>query len=181
MYLSRLLGVMVLVAAGAVPVGADIFVWRDTSGVSHYTNDLANVPPEYRAEAMTVAKDWARAEPAPEPIAIPAAATVTAEPDAATPARDGYEAAYRAGLRAARLGEATSGGAPTGVGSRAPSVDAQSGAAGDRGVPLLVERQQTRATKRDTSGEDDSRSRVPASPSSPFLQGPAGPPPISDR
>ena len=76
MHLTRLLGVIVLIAAGSGPARADIFVWRDAAGVSHYTNDLANVPPEYRAEAMTVAKDWTRAAPPPEPVAMPAAATV---------------------------------------------------------------------------------------------------------
>ncbi|MGH7819979.1 MAG: DUF4124 domain-containing protein, partial [Candidatus Binatia bacterium] len=52
----------------AAPASGDIYVWRDRAGVSHYTNDLANVPPEFRATAITVAKDWVRAEPAPEPI-----------------------------------------------------------------------------------------------------------------
>jgi hypothetical protein len=147
MDLSRLLGVIVLFAAGSGPASADIFVWRDPSGVSHYTNDLANVPPEYRAEAMTVAKDRARAEP----VAMPAAATVAADPGGVPPARDGYGAAYLAGLRAAGRGEPATGG------------------------------HQTRGTERDASGENDPRNRVSAAPSLPFLQSPAGPPPIPDR
>ena len=113
MRLTRLLGVALIVAGVCGPSEADILVWRDNSGVSHYTNDLSNVPPEYRAEAMTVAKDWARAEPPPEPVAMPAAATVAADSGAALPARDGYEAAFLAGLRAAGLGESTSGSPPS--------------------------------------------------------------------
>jgi hypothetical protein len=174
MHLSRLLGMIVLVAAGSGPASADILVWRDTAGVSHYTNDLANVPPEYRAEAMTVAKDWARAEPPPEPVAMPVAATVAAEPGAAQPARDGYEAAYLAGLRAAGLGQSTSGAPPASMGSVVPSAETQpqNAAVADRLAPVLVERHQARAPD---------EPRVSTVPSSPPLQGPAGPPPISDR
>jgi hypothetical protein len=183
MYLSRLLGVIVLVAAGTRPASADIFVWRDASGVSHYTNDLANVPPEYRTEAMTVAKDWARAEPPPAPAAMPVAATVGGDPSAVSPARDGYEAAYLAGLRAARLGGPPSSGSAASIGSVGSSAEnqPQSGATGDRLAPNLIERYTTRRTKRDAGGEDDARNPVSAVPSFPFLQGPVGPPAIPDR
>ena len=83
MSLTRWLGVAVIVAGVSEPAMADILVWRDRAGISHYTNDIANVPPEYRAEAMTVAKDWARAQPPPEPVPVPAA-VVTTDPAAAT-------------------------------------------------------------------------------------------------
>ncbi len=183
MNLGRLLGMIVLVAAGSGPASADILVWRDASGVSHYTNDLANVPPEYRAEAMTVAKDWARAEPPPEPVAKPAAATVAADSGAALPARDGYDAAFLAGFRAAGPPESTSGGAPASVGSVGPNaeIQPQNRAAADRLAPALAERYQTRAVERDASRDEEPRNRVSAAPSSPIQQGPAGPPPISDR
>lgn len=53
----------------AVPLRADILEWQDSSGVHHYTNQLSSVPEEYRAEVATIARDWPRAEPPPEPIA----------------------------------------------------------------------------------------------------------------
>jgi hypothetical protein len=68
MRLIRWLGVMAIVGV-TPPARADILVWRDSAGISHYTNDLANVPPEYRDDAMTVAKDWAHAASPPEPAA----------------------------------------------------------------------------------------------------------------
>jgi hypothetical protein len=183
MNLGRLLGVIVFVAAGSGPARADILVWRDASGVSHYTNDLSNVPPEYRAEAMTVAKDWARAEPPPEPVAMPAAATVAADSGAALPARDGYEAAFLAGFRAAGLGESTSGSPPASGSSVRPNaeIQPQNRAAADRVTQVLTERHQSRAIERDASGDEDARSRVSAAPPSSLLQGPARPPPASDR
>jgi hypothetical protein len=182
MNLGRLLGVIAFVVAGSGPARADILVWRDASGVSHYTNDLANVPPEYRAEAITVAKDWARAAPPPEPVAMPAAATVAKGSGAPLPARDGYEAAFLAGFRAAGVGESTSGGPPASGGSVSPNaeIQPQNRAAADRVTQILAERYQSRAIEGAASGDEDARSRVSAAPSSPFLQGPPRPP-SSDR
>src|SRR5262245_37227092 len=160
MNLGRLLGVIAFVAAGSGPARADILVWRDASGVSHYTNDLANVPPEYRAEAMTVAKDWARAEPPPEPVAAkPASATVAADSGAALPAADSYEAAFLAGFRAAGLGESISGSTPASVGAVGSNAatEPQSRAAADRVAPAMADRYQPRAIQRDTSGDEDAR------------------------
>jgi len=183
MHLTRLLGVIVLIAAGSGPARADIFVWRDAAGVSHYTNDLTNVPPEYRAEAMTVAKDWARAAPPPEPVVMPAAATVAVYPGALPTARDGYEAAYLAGFRAGKHGEPASGSPPASAGSVAQNeeVPPQSGVVADRLVPVLVDRHQSRAPQRDASRDDDLRDRFSPSEPSPFLQGLAGSPPVSTR
>jgi hypothetical protein len=114
---------------------------------------------------------------------MPAAATVAADPGGVPPARDGYGAAYLAGLRAAGLGETATGGAAGRVGSVGSSAEIQppGGTAGDRLAPILLERHQTRGTERDASGENDPRNRVSAAPSLPFLQSPAGPPPIPDR
>ena len=183
MHLTRLLGVIVLIAAGSGPARADIFVWRDAAGVSHYTNDLTNVPPEYRAEAMTVAKDWARAAPPPEPVVMPAAATVAVYPGALPTARDGFEAAYLAGFRAGKHGEPASGSPPASAGSVAQNeeVPPQRGVVADRLVPVLVDRHQSRAPQRDASRDDDLRDRFSPSEPSPFLQGPAGSPPVSTR
>jgi len=138
MSLTRWLGVAVIVAGVSAPAMADILVWRDRAGISHYTNDIANVPPEYRADAMTVAKDWARTQPAPEPAPVPAAA-VAADPATAT-AHGGYDEAYRAGFRA---GEQSSE-----PGSNTGSV---------------------------------AQNAVAPPQRAPFIQGPAGPPPVTER
>jgi uncharacterized protein DUF4124 len=184
MRLTRLLGVALIVAGVCAPAEADILVWRDNSGVSHYTNDLANVPPEYRAEAMTVAKDWARAQPAtaPAPEPAPVAATVGADPGAA-PARDGYEAAYVAGFRAGEEAEPPAAGA---VGSVVQNVEVQpqSGVVADRliPVPVIVEHHRSRAPRRqEDRDQEDVRDRLPPAQRAPYLQGPAGPPPVSER
>jgi hypothetical protein len=100
-------------AASSLPAAADIYVWRDRYGVSHYTNDLANIPAEYRESAYPVARDWPRPPPPPEPVEPPAAPTATPEPRVAAPeeepqAQSGlFEAGYLAGLRAAEAAGAT--------------------------------------------------------------------------
>jgi Domain of unknown function (DUF4124) len=183
MSLTRWLGVALLVAGIGGPAMADILVWRDKSGVSHYTNDIANVPPEYRAEAMTVAKDWARAQPAPEPA--PVAATVATDNPAGAAAHESYESAYRAGFRAGEQGEPAA--SPAGsVGSVVQNVEVQpqSGVVADRlvPVPVIVERHRSRGSRRDEDrDQDEARDRLPPAQRAPFLQGPAGPPPISER
>lgn len=80
MKLPPVLVVVVLLAGAASRGEADIYVWRDSAGVSHYTNALENVPPEYRRNTIIVAKDWARAEPPPlpEPVAAPQPAVAPA-------------------------------------------------------------------------------------------------------
>src|SRR5437762_11038565 len=144
---TRWLGVILVFAGASASVAADIYVWRDTSGVSHYTTDIENVPPEFRSEAIKVVKEWARAEPAPEAVAAPIPAAVAVDP-AAAPARDAYDAAYRAGFRAGERGEAPASTASN-VGSVTQNVEVQpqSGAVADRliPVPVLVERHRERA------------------------------------
>ena len=107
--------------ATVVPARGDIWVWRDRMGVSHYTNALENVPAEYRASAMTVAKDWERAEPPPEPQPAPEPQKATAPEPAAAPEAapaasgtqstlesvDAFAEGMRAGLRAAEAASAT--------------------------------------------------------------------------
>ena len=180
MRLTRWLGVALIVSAASSAAVADILVWRDNSGVSHYTNDIANVPPEYRAEAMTVAKDWARAQPAPE-VAPVAATTVSADPGAA---RDGYDAAYLAGFRAAEQGSPPANAAGN-LGSVMQNVEVepQSGVVADRlvPVPVIVDRRRQRAARRDEDRDVTDRDSLPPAQRAPYLQGPAGPPPISDR
>jgi hypothetical protein len=181
MRLTRWLSVLAIVAATS-PAAADILVWRDSAGISHYTNDLANVPVEYRKDAMTVAKDWARAAPPPEPAApVPAAAVV----DDGRASREAYDAAYTAGRRA---GDADGSAQASNVGSVVQNVQVEPAAPGvvDRlvPVPVLVERRAGRAPARDRDRDEDSRdarNNFPPASRAPYLQGPAGPPPISDR
>jgi len=95
----RLTGLLagIAILGTASSVGADIYVWHDAVGVGHYTNDLANVPPEFRDEAQTVARDWVRAEP-PAEIPLPAASDPVPPLSAAW--GDVYEAGYHDGFRA---------------------------------------------------------------------------------
>ena len=44
-----------------------IYGWRDDRGVTHYTNDLTEVPDAYRERVTTLIKDWAAPESPPEP------------------------------------------------------------------------------------------------------------------
>jgi hypothetical protein len=171
----------IVVIGGALPVRADIYVWRDSAGVSHYTNDIANVPPEYRGSAMTVAKDWVRAEPPPEsapappnpaPASAPAAAPAASDGGAA---RDGYEAGYVAGLRASQPP------APAAVAASqlGPVVQVTEEPARDHLVsvfaPVVAKHRQ--GTPNDK--ENDRRKQFPLARHAPFLRGPAGPPPVS--
>lgn len=125
MRIPPVLGATVLLVSLSRAATADIIVWRDNSGVSHYTNDIANVPSEYKAEAMTVAKDWVRARPAAErvPAVAPAARSRDAVAGSGPASRDAYEAAYVAGFRA---GSQTDSGADTASdsGSAVQGVDA---------------------------------------------------------
>jgi YD repeat-containing protein len=177
MQLIRWLGVVAIVGATS-PAAADILVWRDSAGISHYTNDVANVPAEYRKDAMTVAKDWARAAPPPEPVPVTAPALAPAVADDGRATRDTYDAA---GRRAAADDE----GAVTNVGTVVQNIQVEPSAPGvvDRlvPVPVLVER---RGSRRAPPRDDDvreSRNNFPPASRAPYLQGPAGPPPISDR
>lgn len=186
MPLTRLLGVIFVFAVASTAVAADIYVWRDTSGVSHYTTDLENVPPEFRKEAITVVKEWARAAPPPEPAAAPVSA-VAADPGAAAP-RDGYDAAYLAGFRAGERSDNTSNtGSNVGSVSQNVEVQPQSGAVADRliPVPVIVDRRRERTPRHDDGRQEDARDRnrdsLPPAERAPFLQGPAGPPPINER
>jgi hypothetical protein len=100
MQIPRVVRAIVLLTSFCGTAAADIIVWRDNSGVSHYTNDISNVPAEYRGEAMIVAKEWARARPGKGASAVTAAATsVDAEAGAAPMSRKAYGTGYRGGQR----------------------------------------------------------------------------------
>jgi hypothetical protein len=141
MRIPPVLGATVLLASLSRTATGDIIVWRDNSGVSHYTNDIANVPSEYKAEAMTVARDWVRARPAAE--RVPAARPAARSGDtAAAVSRDAYEAAYVAGFRAGSQTD-SAGNAANDGGSFLQNADAVPSATmeGDRivGAPAIPE------------------------------------------
>jgi hypothetical protein len=184
MGLIRWIGLMAIVGATS-SARADILVWRDSTGTSHYTNDLESVPPEYRNDAMTVAKDWARALPPPEPVpaAVPA---VAAMPAAATGdgrvVREAYDAAYAAGRRAAS--EDDEGMPVTNVGTvvQTVQVEPSTPTVVDRLVPapVVVERRGAPRLLSETDARD-ARSNFPPAPRPAFIQGPGGPPPIAEQ
>ena len=159
MQIRPVLRAIVLLATLSGAAAADIIVWRDNSGVSHYTNDISNVPSEYRGEAMTVAKDWARGHPKKEPQATVAAATPL---DAVPAARNAYEAAYVAGFRAG-----SQGGMPTNAGSFAQDQDDEvetastAGAGPTTALPGVIEGHRPRRTDHH-EGARDSRPHNPA-------------------
>lgn len=177
MRLPSALVVVVLLAGAATRGEADIYVWRDNAGVSHYTNSLENVPPEYRQNAMTVAKDWARAEPPPEPEPVAAPPAAPAPAAAEEPhARAYYDAGYAAGLRVAENPGAV---ASSSVGPVVQNLQVPLPPERERIVPfigpVIVERR-----KPTPEEKEENRALPPARPA-PFLQGPAGPPPVSNR
>jgi hypothetical protein len=68
---SLALAVPILVAITTSAIGADIerfsiYDWRDDAGVQHYTNELADVPGEYRNRVAILVKDWVPPDPPPE-------------------------------------------------------------------------------------------------------------------
>jgi hypothetical protein len=184
MRLPPLLGVIFLLAGMSGSAAADIIVWRDASGVSHYTNDVSNVPPEYQGEAMTVAKEWTRALPAAEPVFAVAPTAVSADAAATPPTRDAYEGAYRAGLRAAQQadppGNVTN---STGTVVQNVEVQPQTAVVADQlvPVPVIVGEFQPRGPQRPDDRKKRVQDRFPPAERAPSIQGPAGPPPISER
>ena len=109
MQIPTVVRAIVLLAGFSGAAAADIIVWRDNSGVSHYTNDISNVPSEYRGEAMIVAKDWLRTRPGKGSPAVTAAATaVEADRGAAPTSRKAYVAGLRAGEHGDTAGNAGS-------------------------------------------------------------------------
>jgi hypothetical protein len=153
---------------------AAIYGWRDLQGVSHYVSDPEDVPNEYREELITVVKDLPpralqpspEESPAPEEVSSPVAARVSA-PSAET----GYEWGYRAG------------------------IDAAAGAPQPAPVTSIVQNFQIVESAPapyyyypfglfgPVLGPSHFRPRRPLQPfrpamGSPFVQGPAGPPPL---
>lgn len=87
-------GALLIAADAAV---ADIIVWRDASGVRHFTNRADTVPAEHRVAAEVLIVDAPRIDPPVARLAAPAAPSAGAMV-ASDQAR--FEDAYRAGLDA---------------------------------------------------------------------------------
>jgi hypothetical protein len=168
-------GLLIGLLIGPTVAGAAIYGWRDAQGVAHYVSDAEDVPLEYRQQVIMVVKDIPLP---PLPVSSTEGSSVRAEEAAApapervsVPVETSYEWGYRAGLDAAA-------GAP-----QAPPVSivqnfqfAESAPAapyyyypfGPFGLfgPVL--------------GRGQFHPRRPIRPmlGTPFLQGPAGPPPL---
>lgn len=129
-----LLAGILLALLFAGPASADIWVWRDSSGVSHYTNEPARIPAEYRDRAHAVARAWERPPlPKEEPEAEDSERTETATKPEQPPARElveltgkldsAYEAGFEAGRRSS--GERSTPPATTPVVSQTQSQNVQ--------------------------------------------------------
>jgi hypothetical protein len=87
---------------------AAIYCWYDPQGVTHYVDDPAKVPVEYRDQIVTFVNDLPppppapveEAPPPPTPAAAPAPVTVQEQPQRID---SGFDEGYWAGVAAARL------------------------------------------------------------------------------
>jgi hypothetical protein len=171
--LSAVVLVSLLVGAGA---RAAIFCWQDPQGVTHYVDDLAKVPTEYRQQVVTFVTDLPPRSPAlPEESPPPPAPA--AEPIAVTAAlpqpqriESSFEEGYWTGMAAAHVSAPADPG-PATIGPIVQNVQIFEATplipsflvAGSAFVPRVFP-----------------RPRRPFSPTrgDRFIQGPAGPPPI---
>jgi hypothetical protein len=89
MSLVVVIGMLAMTLAAPTLTRAAIFAWRDTEGVSHYVDDLGNVPSEYRENVVTFVKDWERppapaesvsSAPAPDPALAPSVQMIEVTP-----------------------------------------------------------------------------------------------------
>jgi hypothetical protein len=170
-------GLWIGLLIGPTVADAAIYGWRDGQGVAHYVNDPEDVPLEYRAQVIKVVKDI----PLPPLLASssegsPARAEEAAAPAPASvsvPVETSYEWGYRAGLDAA-------------------------GASQDPSVTSIVQNVQVVESPPPpyfyypfgpfglfgpVLGRSHFRPHRPFQPfkpamGSPFIQGPAGPPPL---
>ncbi|WP_243374720.1 DUF4124 domain-containing protein [Geotalea sp. SG265] len=80
--------VLLLLVLFASAAQAEIYTWKDSRGVTHYTNSTVEIPARYRAKAKVLnlgpeQKDQSAAPPASSP-APPAAAVPASPPGAGT-------------------------------------------------------------------------------------------------
>jgi hypothetical protein len=155
---------------------AAIYGWQDLQGVSHYVSDPEDVPPEFRTQAVTVVKDLPPPALLPEPLENQTARTE--ETTSPTPLRvsdpsaeSSYEWGYRAGLDAAAVAPQTP--PALSIVQNVQVVESpQPGYIYPYGYPYGL--------FGPVFGTGRFRPRRPVSPmlGTPFLQGPAGPPPL---
>jgi hypothetical protein len=104
------IGVLALILAVPTPTRAAIFAWRDTEGVTHFVDNLGNVPSEYRESVVTFVKDWERPAPAesvspapaPDPPLVPSVVIIEAGPT-------GFERGFWEGRQSAMAAQPTLG------------------------------------------------------------------------
>lgn len=73
-----------LVAVASNAAGAEIYEWTEDDGVIHYSDDLTQVPEQYRGRVrVTEAEGDGATQQAPAPSAAPTASAQTAPPIAA--------------------------------------------------------------------------------------------------
>ncbi len=106
------MGVLATMLALSAPTQAAIFAWRDTEGVTHFVDNLGNVPSEYRESVVTFVNDWKRPAPAesvspapaPDPPVVPSVVIIEAGPTS-------FERGFWEGLQSAMAAQP----APVGV------------------------------------------------------------------
>ncbi len=161
---------------GPAAADAAIYGWRDGQGVAHYVSDPEDVPLEYRAQVIKVVKDI----PLPSLLASSSEGSPVRAEEAAAPAPErvsvpvetSYEWGYRAGLDAAGA-------------SQDPSVTSvvQNVQVVESPQPAYVYPYGLYGLFGPVLGRSHFRPHRPFQPfkpamGSPFIQGPAGPPPL---
>jgi len=76
---------LILLLTVALPVSAEIYRWRDSKGVSHYSNNLDDVPLRYRAKVQPMNYEQVqKGGTTPQPVP-PVSAPVGTTPQAVAP------------------------------------------------------------------------------------------------
>lgn len=88
----RLVMMVVVLLLAVTPLAAEIYSWRDSAGVVHYTDDPAAVPKKYRTRTK------APQPPAEAPVLQPAPAPVREGAEPAVPRAESAPAAAPAAL-----------------------------------------------------------------------------------
>jgi len=77
---------LILLLSVAVPAGAEIYRWRDGKGVSHYSNNLDDVPLRYRAKVQAMNyEQLQKGGTAPQPVSPVSAPAAGTTPQATAP------------------------------------------------------------------------------------------------
>lgn len=168
-----LLVLVIRMLAGPTLAEAAIYGWHDAQGVAHYVSDLENVPSEYRARVMTVVRDIP-APPTSSPQEPPAPVDAPAPLEQGTAAHQiietGFERGYRAGLAVAAAEEP----GPW-VGSIVQNVQVVES---PPLLPTFISLSPFFGPVLGKTSRFHARHRFLPKGGGPFIQGPAGPPPL---